>query len=106
MTLRLLETILRRMMSVLLVLFVLSLMIFTLARVVPGDPARMALGPSATAEQVADLRSEMGLDRPVIAQYAAYVGKAARGDLGESIVTNRPVSKDVMEFLPATLELV
>lgn len=106
MALRLIEAILRRLMSVLLVLFVLSLMIFTLARVVPGDPARMALGPSATAEQVADLRSEMGLDQPLIAQYGTYVSKAVRGDLGTSIVTNRPVTKDVMEFLPATLELV
>jgi len=106
MALRLLETILKRLLSVLMVLFVLSLMIFTLARIVPGDPARMVLGPSATQEQVADLRSEMGLDRPVIAQYGTYVGHALRGDLGQSIVTNRPVARDIGEFLPATLELV
>lgn len=106
MALRLIEAILRRLVSVILVLFVLSLMIFTLARVVPGDPARMALGPSATADQVAELQSEMGLDQPLIIQYATYVRRAVRGDLGTSIVTNRPVTKDVMEFLPATLELV
>lgn len=106
MALRLLETVLRRLGSVLLVLFVLSLMIFTLARIVPGDPARMALGPSATQAQVAELRSEMGLDRPLVVQYASYVGKALRGDLGQSIVTNRPVARDIAEFLPATLELV
>lgn len=106
MALRLLETLLRRLASVLMVLFVLSLMIFTLARIVPGDPARMALGPSATQAQVAELRTEMGLDQPLIVQYASYVGKALRGDLGQSIVTNRPVARDIAEFLPATLELV
>ncbi|SOH95130.1 peptide/nickel transport system permease protein [Monaibacterium marinum] len=106
MALRLLETILRRLLSVLLVLFVLSLMIFTLARIVPGDPARMVLGPSATQEQVAELRTEMGLDQPILTQYVTYVGKAVHGDLGQSIVTNRPVSRDIAEFLPATLELV
>ena len=106
MVLRLLETILKRLFSVLMVLFVLSLMIFTLARIVPGDPARMVLGPAASQEQVAALRTEMGLDSPLIVQYGTYVSKAVRGDLGQSIVTNRPVSRDIAEFLPATLELV
>ena len=103
---QIIEGILRRTASVVLVLFVLSLMIFVLARVVPGDPARMALGPSATAEQVAELQAEMGLDQPVIVQYGRYMGNALRGDLGQSLVTNRSVTDDIADFLPATLELV
>ena len=102
----LIEAILRRVIGFVVVLVVLSLMIFVLARVVPGDPARMALGPSATAEQVAALRLEMGLDRPVLVQYGAYIGNALRGDLGRSIFSGRPVTRDIAEFLPATLELV
>ncbi|PYE82566.1 ABC transporter permease [Pseudoroseicyclus aestuarii] len=102
----LIEAILRRLLGFVLVLLVLSLMIFVLARIVPGDPARMALGPSATAEQVTALQQEMGLDRPVLVQYASYLGGALQGDLGRSLVTNRPVIRDVAEFLPATLELV
>ena len=103
---QIIEGILRRTASVLLVLFVLSLMIFVLARVVPGDPARMALGPAATAEQVAELQAEMGLDQPVSVQYGRYMGNALRGDLGQSLVTNRSVTDDIADFLPATLELV
>ncbi|KOF13525.1 peptide ABC transporter [Ensifer adhaerens] len=96
----------RRAVGFLMVLFVLSLMIFVLARIVPGDPARMALGPSATQEQVDQLRQRMGLDEPLITQYVSYVGHAVTGDLGRSIVSDREVSADIATFLPATLELV
>ena len=106
MTVSFFERTMRRVMSIALVLFVLSLTIFILARVVPGDPARMALGPSASAEQVAELQREMGLDQNLLNQYMRYLGGALQGDLGQSLVTNRAVAKDVAEFLPATLELV
>ncbi|RDL48296.1 putative D,D-dipeptide transport system permease protein DdpB [Ensifer sp. M14] len=96
----------RRAVGFLMVLFVLSLMIFVLARIVPGDPARMALGPSATQEQVDQLRQRMGLDEPLITQYVSYVSHAVTGDLGRSIVSDREVSADIATFLPATLELV
>ncbi|WP_425988399.1 ABC transporter permease [Ensifer sp. R-19] len=96
----------RRAAGFLLVLFVLSLMIFILARVVPGDPARMALGPSATQEQVDQLRQSMGLDDPLFSQYMTYMGHAITGDLGRSIASGRAVSSDIATFLPATLELV
>ncbi|NDU99842.1 ABC transporter permease [Pseudoroseicyclus tamaricis] len=100
------EPILARLAGFIMVLLVLSLMIFLLARVVPGDPARMALGPSATQEQVAELRLEMGLDEPILTQYVAYMGRALQGDLGRSITSGRPVLSDIADFLPATLELV
>ena len=88
------------------VLFVLSLMIFILARVVPGDPARIALGPSASQEQVDAMRQTMGLDRPLIEQYATYVWNAVQGDLGRSLISGRPVTTEIAALLPATLELV
>lgn len=90
----------------LLVLFGLSVVIFAIARVVPGDPARMALGPRASAEQVAQLQAELGLDRPLVEQYAMFVGGLARGDLGKSLLTERSVNLDMAETFPATLELV
>jgi ABC-type dipeptide/oligopeptide/nickel transport system permease component len=88
------------------VLFVLSLMIFVLARVVPGDPARIALGPSATQEQVDAMRQSMGLDDPILQQYASYLWKALHGDLGRSLLSSRPVTVEIASRLPATLELV
>lgn len=88
------------------VLFGLAVVIFVIARIVPGDPARIALGPLATPAQVAQLRGEMGLDRPAILQFASYIAGVLHGDLGQSLLTNRAVAKDIAEALPATLELV
>ncbi|MTI16137.1 ABC transporter permease [Rhodobacteraceae bacterium RKSG542] len=106
MTLGYVELCARRLVGFALVLLVLSLMTFVLARVVPGDPARMALGPSATPEQVAALQVEMGFDKPLPEQYLLYLGNAVKGDFGKSLVTGRPVTEEIMSFLPATLELV
>ncbi|WP_319518464.1 ABC transporter permease [uncultured Martelella sp.] len=106
MNLRYLEIFVRRLAGFAMVLFVLSLMIFVLARVVPGDPARMSLGPSATQEQVDQLRTRMGLDQPVLVQYGRYIGNAVHGDLGQSIVSGNAVVDDIRAFLPATLELI
>jgi len=82
------------------------MLIFAIARIIPGDPARIALGPNATAEQISKLRTEMHLDEPLPLQYAHFLADVSRGDLGTSLYTNRPVTKDIAEFLPATLELV
>ncbi len=84
----------------------LTLFIFLLARVLPGDPARMALGPRATDEAVAALRIEMGLDDPLHIQYLNYMGGLLQGDMGIALTTNRNVFTDVLAFFPATLELV
>ena len=97
---------LRRALGFAFVLLGLAVVIFVIARVVPGDPARIALGPLATQEQVQQLHVEMGLDRPAIVQFGAYIGGLLHGDLGQSLVTNRSVAKDIGEALPATLELV
>lgn len=96
----------RRLGISLVVLIGVSLLIFLIARVIPGDPARIALGPNASAEQVAALRAEMHLDEPIFVQYGHFIADVARGDLGMSLYTNRPVTLDIAQFLPATLELV
>jgi len=88
------------------VLIGVSMLIFAIARVIPGDPARIALGPNATAEQIAKLRAQMHLDEPLPVQYGYFLADVSRGDLGTSLYTNRPVTLDIAQFLPATLELV
>lgn len=100
------EFLLRRIVGFAGVLLVLSVMIFILARVVPGDPARIALGPTATSEQVAELRAEMGLDEPLLTQYATFLSGAVRGDFGTSLISGKPVAEEIAALLPATLELV
>ncbi|MFC4408014.1 ABC transporter permease [Haloarchaeobius iranensis] len=83
----------------------LSVLIFTLARVIPGRPARLALGPRASDEAVQNLREQMGLDKPLWEQYFDYVGGVIQGDLGQSLISNRNVATDLMEYFPATFEL-
>lgn len=95
----------RRVLHIVPAVLGLSVLIFVLSRIVPGDPARLALGPDATQEQVEQLRHEMGLDKPVVVQYLRYMGGVFRGDFGFSLRTRRNVAQDIKEFLPATVEL-
>src|SRR3989442_10199433 len=78
-------------------------LIFVISRVMPGDPVRLALGPEATAQQIETYRRQLGLDRPLPAQFLRYLGGLARGDFGESIPTYRNVRLDLLHFLPPTL---
>ena len=87
------------------VLGVVTLM-FVLLRLAPGDPALLLVGPAATAEQVAAQRHALGLDRPIGAQYATWLGHFARGDWGTSIATGRPVRAMLAQAWPATVRLV
>ena len=87
------------------VLGVLTLMFFLL-RLAPGDPARLLVGPAATAEQVEAQRRALGLDRPAAEQYAAWLGRFVRGDWGTSIATGRPVRAMLADAWPATIRLV
>ena len=89
-----------------IVLVGVSMLIFGIARVIPGDPARIALGPNATPEQVEKLRETLHLNDSIVVQYGYFVSDLMRGDLGVSLYTNRPVTTDIAQFLPATLELV
>lgn len=80
-------------------------MIFIIARVMPGDPARMAVGARAPQWVVDRLREQMHLNEPITVQYVYWLRDAARGDFGLSLITQRPVTNDIKEFLPASLEL-
>jgi len=102
----LLKTLLHRLIASLVVLAGVSMLMFAIARLIPGDPARIALGPNATEEQVRILRHDRHLDQPVPEQYWFYVTELAHGNLGNSLYSNRPVAVDIAQYLPATLELV
>jgi len=88
------------------VLVGLSILIFLVSRVLPGDPVRMALGPRAPEWAVQNMREQMHLDKPLYVQYYYWLSGALRGDLGQSLFTRRAVIDDIKEFLPATMELV
>lgn len=88
------------------VLFGVSIVIFLVARVIPGDPARVALGPLATSEQVALLRQRLHLDDPLPVQYWHFLTGVLQGDFGRSLYTQRAVTTDLAQFAPATIELV
>ena len=80
-------------------------LVFSLIHFIPGDPAQAMLGETAAQEDVDALRERLGLNRPLLEQYGAYVGGVVRGDLGTSLRTSQPVATAIMERLPATLEL-
>jgi peptide/nickel transport system permease protein len=95
----------RRGLTIVPVLLGVSVLVFSFIHLIPGDPALTMLGERATPEKVADVRARLGLDRPIWQQYALYIGKALRGDLGVSIVRGDPVASDLMRRFPATVEL-
>jgi ABC-type dipeptide/oligopeptide/nickel transport system permease component len=101
----LLRFIVRRVLLTVPVLLGVATLVFALIHVVPGDPAQAMLGETASDEEVAALRTRLGLDRPLIEQYAAFLGNALRGDLGASLRSNTPVAEEITARLPATLEL-
>jgi peptide/nickel transport system permease protein len=97
---------LRRALSGAAVVFGVLTLMFFLLRLAPGDPARLLVGPAATEEQVEAQRHALGLDRPLPAQYASWLGRFVQGDWGTSIATGRPVARTLAEALPATVRLV
>lgn len=101
-----LRALIKRLLIGIVVILGVSLFMFVLARVIPGDPARLALGPEASAEQVERMRVQMGFDRPLVEQYLRFVGGALRLDFGRSLYTDQPVASDIAKTFPATLELV
>jgi peptide/nickel transport system permease protein len=96
----------RRLFGTLPLLIGVGVFTFILVRVLPGDPAAYyATGPLATNEEIAQVRTALGLDRPVIEQLARYFGDIASGDLGRSLVTGQLVRRDLAERFPASFEL-
>lgn len=98
--------ILRRLLLLIPVMLGLSLLVFVIARLLPGDPVALAAGPNATPALIASVAAEFGLDKPIPLQYWDYLTGLLQGDWGVSIFTRRPVFTDLMIYLPATLELV
>jgi len=96
---------LRRVVYSVFVLLGLSIIVFIIARAMPSDPARLALGARAPQWAVQRLREQMHLDKPIYAQYLYWIRDALHGDFGESLFTRRDVASDIKEFFPATMEL-
>ena len=86
-------------------LLIASLIVFTLPRLIPGDVVVLMLAEKAYAKDIDELRAKLGLDRPLPVQYVEWLGKVARGDLGESLWTKRPVVEEIGQRLPITFEL-
>ena len=87
------------------VLLMMSFIVFVLQSVIPADPARTIAGPNAPPETVETVRKELGMDDPAVIQYGRFLSRLAHADLGTSVRTRRPVSDDIRQYIPATLEL-
>jgi peptide/nickel transport system permease protein len=95
----------KRFLQSLIVMFIVSVVAFSLVRAAPGSPARLILGEYATDDQIAVMESKMGLDRPLYEQYWLYLVQLAHGDFGTSIVYNQPVLEIIAGRLPLTIQL-
>lgn len=96
---------LRRFVYLIPTLFILSLIVFTLVRLIPGDPVIAIAGPDATTEILEEIRTSLGLDRPLLTQYIHYLCGLFVGNLGTSLRTYQPVWVEIWHRLPSTLEL-
>lgn len=99
-------TLARRLTVLPLMLLGMTLITFVITHLIPADPARVAAGLNASSEQVERMREQMGLNKPLLAQYVDYLTDLLRGDWGASAVSQRPVLPDIAVALPATLELL
>ncbi len=95
----------RRLLSMIPVALLVSFVTFMIIHLIPGDPARVLLGESATRETVAALDRQLGLDKPLLVQYFIWLGQAFHGNLGQSIQLAQPVTQAILQRLPVTLEL-
>ena len=95
----------RRVVLTIPVLIGVATLVFSLIHLVPGDPAQAMMGDGASPQDVAELRRNLGLDQPLLAQYAAFLRHAITGDLGKSFRTGQPVTTMIAERVPATAEL-
>lgn len=97
--------VIKRLLMMIPVMLGVTLVIFLMLEITPGDPARMILGDTATEEMVAELREEMGLNDPLIVRYFRYVWDVLHGDFGTSYITGRPVFEEIIERFPTSLLL-
>jgi peptide/nickel transport system permease protein len=102
---RVLRYLARRLLLTIPVLLGVATLVFALIHFIPGDPARAILGDVASEADIAQLRRQLGLDRPLATQYISFLGGLARADLGTSLRTGAPVATQILERVPATFEL-
>ncbi|MBA3792404.1 MAG: ABC transporter permease, partial [Rubrobacter sp.] len=95
----------RRLLLTLPILFIVSVVCFSMINLIPGDPATVILGPEAPEQAKEQMRERLGLDDPIVIQYVNWVGGVLHGDLGESLVDRTSVSALILQRLPVTLEL-
>lgn len=95
----------RRLIQSVVVVWGVSVLVFFLLRLAPGDPVTLLLVESASPEQIAAAKAKWGLDQPIPVQYAVFLGRALRGDLGDSLFFQEPAIEVLMERMPATLQL-
>ena len=95
----------RRLLLLVPILIGLSILIFVWIRALPGTPAEALLGERADEESIAEIREQLGLDDPIYVQYWRYLQTLADGELGTSITSRRPVTDELKERFPATIEL-
>jgi len=98
--------IIKRIFFGLIVLLGVVLITFVITRAIPGDPAAKWAGPRASVEQIEAARIYLGLDQPYVVQFAKYLGGLLHGDFGFSYITHRPVAQELVEAIPATMELI
>lgn len=99
------QYIMKRLLAMIPVLIGVSLVVFFAIRIVPGDTATIILGEGASQEDIDALRSDLGMDRPLVVQYLDWLGHAARGDFGTSVRTGIPVLEEIGRRMPVTIEL-
>jgi peptide/nickel transport system permease protein len=97
---------LRRLLETVPTVLMITFVVFLMMRSIPGDPVVALLGEAYTEEEAVKIRADYGLDRPIFVQYGIWLGKLVQGDWGTSILSGRPVLKDVLIRLPVTLELI
>ncbi|MCC7160977.1 MAG: ABC transporter permease [Anaerolineae bacterium] len=100
-----LKFIIGRLIEMVPVLIGISILVFFFIHLIPGDPAAIIAGDFATPESIADIRSNLGLDEPLPVQYFRYMGRLLRGDMGRSIHTSNPIAQELLQRLPASIEL-
>jgi peptide/nickel transport system permease protein len=95
----------RRLVAAIIVIWGVVTMVFLILRVLPGDPAALALGIESTPEALAALRHQMGVDRPILVQYAIFLSDVVKGNFGDSLFLGEPALQLVLDRLPATFQL-
>ena len=101
----LLKYIIKRLLSVIPVLFVVSIVIFGIIHITPGDPAAVILGQEATPEQIAELREQLGLNAPIHVQYLTWIAGVFQGDLGTSYFMKEPVTTAILDHIQPTISV-